>query len=289
MKKNRYIPYGYTCRNGKTTVDRAEAKIIRHIYERYINGSSLGEIAAELTKQKIPYTEKTSEWNKARISRIIACAKYIGTPEYDPIIDETVYTAAINCKSARQCNASSQSESINAIHNRVRCGKCGSPMVRKVISKNRIRERWDCSNAECGCQVRIPDGMLLEKITILLNRLIENRELIIPKADETGPDPLPICQLKNELEQALSRQDPDEQMILSRIREIAAQRYKASDASVMLNARALRKRIVSMKPQSDFRPEYFRELIEYLTLESGGIVTLHTKAATAITERSRDE
>lgn len=290
MKKTRYLLYGYTCRNGKTTVERTEAETIRHIFDRYINGASLGELAEELTQKNIPYTEKTTVWNKARISRIIENAKYIGTPEYDPIIDGELYTLAINCKSACQCNLTApQSEDISTIRNKVKCGKCGSQMVRNIISKNKVKEQWRCHNPECGCIVRISDGMLLEKITVLLNRMIENQELLNPNADTKPVDTLTIYKLKNELEQELTRQDPNEEVILSKIREIASEHYRISNASAILNAKTIQRKISTMKVQAAFHSEYFKKLIEYLTLGDHGEVTLHTKVNTIITERSQNE
>ena len=71
MKKIRYIPYGYTIRDGTTVVHPEEADVIRMIFEHYIRGASLKEIAEELTLRRIPYTEKTATWDKARIARII--------------------------------------------------------------------------------------------------------------------------------------------------------------------------------------------------------------------------
>ena len=32
MKKTRFIPYGYTVRNGKTVIEHAEADIIKEIF-----------------------------------------------------------------------------------------------------------------------------------------------------------------------------------------------------------------------------------------------------------------
>ena len=91
MKKIRYVPYGYTIRDGHTVIEHSEADIIRQIFEVYINGASLKEIADDLTRRKIPYTEKTDVWDKARIARIIDNARYIGADSYDPIIDENTY------------------------------------------------------------------------------------------------------------------------------------------------------------------------------------------------------
>ena len=98
MKKTRYVPYGYTVRDGKTVVDHEEAKIIRNIFDSYINGDSLKVIADLLTQNEIPYTEKSTVWDKARIARIIENPKYMGTEEYAPIIDEEVYENALACK-----------------------------------------------------------------------------------------------------------------------------------------------------------------------------------------------
>ena len=45
MKKIRYIPYGYTMRNGRTVIAQDEATVIREIFSAYINGASLQSIA----------------------------------------------------------------------------------------------------------------------------------------------------------------------------------------------------------------------------------------------------
>ena len=78
MKKTRFIPYGYTIRDGRTVVEHSEADIIRYIFDEYIKGASLKDLAEDLTLRKIPYTEKSDVWDKARIARIIDNAKYIG-------------------------------------------------------------------------------------------------------------------------------------------------------------------------------------------------------------------
>ncbi len=100
MKKIRYIPYGYTMRNGRTVIAQDEAAVIREIFSAYINGASLQSIAELLTERKIPYSERTDVWDKARIARIIGNAKYIGDGEYDPIIEEEQYEEAAAVKNS---------------------------------------------------------------------------------------------------------------------------------------------------------------------------------------------
>ena len=49
MKKIRYLPFGYTIRNGHTVIEQQEADIVRNIFKAYIQGASLKEIAEDLT------------------------------------------------------------------------------------------------------------------------------------------------------------------------------------------------------------------------------------------------
>ena len=140
MKKIRYIPYGYTMRNGRTVISNEEAEVIREIFKSYLGGASLKTIAEELTDHQIPYTQKTATWDKARIARIINNAKYVGTEEYDPIIDEDMYEAAVRLKAARQRNTcAKENDAIALLRDLVRCDCCGHPMKRRVSSKHRIR------------------------------------------------------------------------------------------------------------------------------------------------------
>lgn len=164
MKKIRYLPFGYTIRNGHTVIEQQEADIVRNIFKAYIQGASLKEIAEDLTAKKIPYTERTCVWDKARISRILENAKYTGDEEFETIIDENIYEEAVAVKSARRWNqAAQESEGIRQIRDYVRCGQCGAPMLRHINSKRAIRESWTCSNADCGIRVRISDGELLQR------------------------------------------------------------------------------------------------------------------------------
>lgn len=287
MKKTRYVPYGYTVRDGKTVVEHEEARVIRNIFDSYINGDSLKSIADSLTKNGIPYTEKSTVWDKARIARIIENAKYMGTEEYAPIIDEDIYENAIACKKARNTNTNAyNSDAIRAIRDHIKCGCCGYPMVRRIASRNRIKESWMCSNAECGMRVRMKDSMLLEKLTILLNRIIENNNLLAAKSITDTVKNSPSAQmLLNTIENKLRMPDHSEDEVLDKIRELVKERYNNSDAIKMNELRIAKNRASMMTPQEEFNVTYFKELIKYITIDEMGIVTLHTKTDAEIAER----
>ena len=285
MKKTRFIPYGYTIREGRTVIEHSEAEIIREIFDAYIKGASLKDIAESLTQRKIPYTEKTDVWDKARIARIIENAKYIGDGEYDPIIDEDTYEGAVSMKAARQRNVvQKECEGIALIRNRVKCADCGSPMVRRISSKRNIKESWTCQNPECGKRLRISDGDLLQKLTILMNRIIVNSELLIPKPKTKAVDSPAVSNLQRQVDNELSREHPSEEYIVEKISDIASQLYKETQAKQIIVAQIARKRAMMMNPQENFNCDYFSDLIDYITLSGSGEVKLHTKVGTEITE-----
>jgi len=285
MKKTRFIPYGYTIRDGRTVIVKTEAEVIREIFKEYIKGASLKEIAEMLTIRKVPYTEKTNVWDKARIARIIDNVKYTGFDEYDPIIDADTYEEAVSAKTARQKGVvERECEGISILRNRVKCAKCGHPMVRRICSKNKIKESWTCTNDECGCRARISDTDLLLKLTLMMNRIIANAELMLPKPRVKIQDSPIVEKYNQDILHELNREHPSEEYIVTRVGDIASQLYKETQAKKSIVAQIARKRASLMKPQEQFNCEYFSDLISYITLDDSGRVTLHTKTEAEIDE-----
>lgn len=265
-------------RNGRTVIAQDEAMVIREIFSAYINGASLQSIAELLTERKIPYSERTDVWDKARIARIIGNAKYLGDGEYDPIIEEEQYEEAAAVRTARQRNTFEKNlEGIDLLRNRVRCAECGAPMRRRVSNRHRIRESWECTNADCGQRIRISDTHLLEKVTILMNRIIANSHLLIPRPKKRRELSAEAQQINREIDAELERDNPSDALVIAKTIEMAEQLYAESDTHLQIAASIARKRVRMMTPQEEFSPAYFSDIVAYLTLGSGGQVILHTK------------
>ena len=285
MKKIRYLPFGYTIRNGQTVIDQQEAETVRGIFTAYIHGASLKEIAEDLTAKNIPYTERSCVWDKARISRILENAKYTGDAEFDAIIEDAVYEEAVAAKSARRWNrAVTECEGIRQLRDHIRCGQCGAPMLRHINSNRAIRESWTCSNADCGIRVRISDGELLQKITLLMNRVIANADLILPHPKVKHRDSAVVLDLQQKISDEMEQERPSEDRIATLLCEIAGQLYKETNAKTQIAAQIARKRASLMKLQDAFNAAYFSELIDAVSLSAGGSVILHTKTQTEIYE-----
>ena len=160
-------------------------------------------------------------------------------------------------------------------------------MIRRIAARNRIKESWMCSNPECGMRIRMGDATLLEKLTILINRIIENNNLLISKEIADAKINTPATQsLITSIENKLRMPDHSEDEVLDKIRELARERYAYSNASKMNELRLAKNRASMMTPQEEFNVTYFEDLIKYITINELGFVTLHTKTDAEITERT---
>lgn len=202
---------------------------------------------------------------------------------------EHTFEEAAAAKEARQRNQIvSECEGIALMQDRIRCGQCGAPMARHICSKRKVKESWTCSNDICGCRVRIGDTDLLVKVTLILNRIIENADLMAPKPKMRFKESLAVQRLQNEIDNEFTEEQPSEKLIVSRICEIASQLYKETNAREQIAARIAQKRVMLMNPQTEFNSAYFTDLVESVILEAPTRVSLLTKTAVQISEGEPD-
>ena len=72
-------PFGYSYKSKTLVPNPNEVPIIEFIFNSYLSGKSLSEIAKELTQNEKPITsEKHSEWNRTSIQYILTNEKYVG-------------------------------------------------------------------------------------------------------------------------------------------------------------------------------------------------------------------
>ena len=71
-------PFGYRLVGGGLEIVEAEAEIIRLIFQRYLNGRSMEDIAKEITRYGIPTRDKTPYWQTTSIHYILHNEKYAG-------------------------------------------------------------------------------------------------------------------------------------------------------------------------------------------------------------------
>lgn len=74
--RNRNIPFGYQYRNGVLAVHPQESQTVRAVFAAYLSGEPLSKIAANLTAKLVEYLPGHSQWDKARVKRLLDNVKY---------------------------------------------------------------------------------------------------------------------------------------------------------------------------------------------------------------------
>ena len=206
------VPYGYK-RNPKTgslVIDKKAAKIIRRIFEMYINGCGANRIAHIMNDEKIPSPTGIS-WNNITILKMIRQEKYIGDtlwqktysefmgpyfqinrgqqPKYyikgshDAIIDRETFELAQKVMKERTKKAKQKTESPFKL--KVICGKCGHYYG---YAERRNTSCWICNNrygiTEPCDNPNIYDNDLKKAFTALCEKLHAHGKPIFARALE---------------------------------------------------------------------------------------------------------
>lgn len=71
--------YGYNIgADGELVINPDEAAVVRWIFDRYLNGDSLGKIATGLEEQGIPSPTGKPKWNREALNKLLSNEKYTG-------------------------------------------------------------------------------------------------------------------------------------------------------------------------------------------------------------------
>ena len=223
---------GYHLENGNLTVNEEEAQLVRHIFNKYLDGKGLRIISKELQAEGYKTKNGNSEWTNKAIRTILQNEKYVGdllqkktittdflthTKKYnngeeemvyirdhhEPIIDRKTFDfvqSEFKRKSEIYKHDKSKHSNRYAFSGKTKCGYCGRRYVahfqkRKNGSK---RKMWYCYN-------NVKNGTLHEV----------NGEMIGCNNKSIGNDVLESAVLQTLNEIALNKQE-----IISKITKI---------------------------------------------------------------------
>ena len=225
MAKNRVIPFGYCMKNGEITVDFTESKAVVRIFEEYLNGISLLQIAKLMESEKVRYSECSDKWNKNMVKRIIENEKYLGTDKYPKIISKTFFDQANEKRVSKATSVCVISDELQEIRNRTYCSECGHRLSR--IGGNSRSAKWDCRNPDCyRLEYQLTDQMIIGEVLTVLNTAIANPSLIkssskiskyFPNAD--------VIRKQNEINQMLDSAQVDFDRIKFEIFRLTEMKY----------------------------------------------------------------
>jgi len=88
-------PYGYTYANGRLATVEEEARVVREVFESYLEGQTLQTIADHLNGRGVP-SKKGGKWRKQTISRMLKNPLYCGHVRWDGVIRSAEHDAIVS-------------------------------------------------------------------------------------------------------------------------------------------------------------------------------------------------
>ena len=225
MAKNRTIPFGYCMKNGEITTESKELYAVVTIFNEYLKGRSLSEIAKLMQTEKIRYNADSDKWNKNMVKRIIENDKYLGTEKYSQIIDEDIFRRANEKRIRKATTLNLISEDLQKIRKRTYCIECGHKLSR--IGGNSKYEHWDCRNPDCyKLEYRLTDQMIIGAVLNVLNSAIANPSLLRSDGEISIYSPTAdIVRKQNEINHMTDSPQVDFDKVKAEIFKLAEMKY----------------------------------------------------------------
>lgn len=225
MPKNRTIPFGYGMKNGEITTNPKEVYAVVTIFDEYLNGKSLSEIANLMQYENIRYSEDSDYWNKNMVKRIIENEKYLGNDTYPQIIAENIFKQANEKRVRKATRLNLISDDLQELRNRTYCSECGHRFSR--IGGNSKYEHWDCRNPDCyRLEYRLTDQMIIGTVLNVLNSAIANPSLLESGGDISIYSPTAdIVRQQNEINRMTDSGHIDFDRVKAEIFRLAEMKY----------------------------------------------------------------
>lgn len=219
--KKRNILFGYQYQDGVITTHPQEVAVLQCIFSEYQSGMSLLDIANRLNAEEVEYQPGVIGWNKSRIMRLIENERYTGKDGFPAIIDEKTRQAMIEIKAGKNTqHGTDRNSTIFHINVPVICPNCGSEMHRRHNKRSKVcQQRWVCSNTDCHTVIHKSDDTLLDDITVLLNTVIVNPELVRIPAEPAYEPSMLVCKIENEIARTLDTLDYDKDILRQKMLE----------------------------------------------------------------------
>jgi hypothetical protein len=250
--------------DGKVAVNAAEADAVREIFRRYADGEGYQAIADAMSESGVCYHIGKPEWNKNMVKRVLENAKYIGENGYPAIVAATEFERVQALQASKTANYRELSGNERLIRSRLE--NLGNVRLREIGS---------------GLETRV---------TALLNKIIENPELLSAAPPDAPAPGVEMLRLQNELNRELTTPDFDSDRAVALVFALAAEKYAAlPDVTLYNEIAALRAEFKTRKPLTVFDAELFDRAVRAVTVGADGEIALNLKSGTAITENTMGE
>jgi len=281
----RHIPFGYKIIDGTVAIEPEKAELVRKMFNDFISGISLNQMAKALTEMKVPNANGKPSWNHGSIGKILSNWKYTGNDFYPAIIPEEVFNAANKLREEKNAqlgrNVNYFANGISSTYpfsGRLICGECGSVFKRYTEHHNKNKKcNWKCKryivdNRVC-CKSGVVDDKQLEVAFIqIINRVMENPEMIEKRpAVNAIAESAELRKIKSQISSGLGQNGLKPSDMAQLLFKRAAEQYLISQVDDFeYKTRKLKAALESFKPIKAFDEALFKSTIKSITVETTG-------------------
>ena len=241
-------PYGFRLdESGHLHLHGEEAKVVQRIYNGFLSGMSIQEIASELKNERIPKLQGSPVWSYMGVRYILTNERYIGdqvfqkrytsdtlpfkkklnrgeksqfymTNTHEPIIPRELFKAAQNLLAEKsQMYGHFAAQVKYPFTSVLQCGECGTNFCRRVTKNGSIY--WVCRRHlqdKDACKAEsVPEQEIEEAFLVLYEKLRTSCDEIL----------LPFSQQLSQLADRQALQRPESLQIQEKIAELLKQSH----------------------------------------------------------------
>lgn len=179
------LPYGFMLTSdGNVSIDQEKANTVRTIYQQYLSGMSLKDIADFLFAQGIPSPRGKAQWTQAVISALLSSQHYIGSiisfDEFFIVQGEKGKRSNLDEDTNRRKATRYNSQSV--LSGLLVCEECGRNYRR--ITRPSGEVVWRCANRVehgkrfCKHSPSIPEQQIKDTICTKLHLGVFNEQIV---------------------------------------------------------------------------------------------------------------
>ena len=210
--------YGYNIirenKRVRLTVNEEEAKVVRRIFQMYLDGMGIQRIANILTDENIPTKKNSLGWCRSQVAGMLKQEKYIGDAllqknytdghgkmignkgelmqfyvenDHEPIIDKERFNKVQAEMAYRATIIQTDTvKKFTEFSGKIECGHCGKHYGRKINSKIRNfgNAGWICRTANTRGMAACPSNTINEDLLKAITVDAYNEYLATPKEND---------------------------------------------------------------------------------------------------------
>ena len=277
-----HMPMGYRMIKGQIKFDPEKAAIVQSIFQKYLDGMSMHQIAREMMEAGVPNANHKSNWSHGTVGKILQNKRYLGDEFYPTLIEQELFDKVQDRRQcvSRELGRIMQPNSYgkrSILFGRLVCGTCGQPYRRYVEHYNQPGQKinWKCKRYIYGNRVSCRNRFLIdEEITAafieLIRRLTESRTLSgIKNPEKKKPYSREVAEIDRQIQDLENLPEYSTKELVGLIYERAKEQYKVAAINDWdYQTEKLREALRNRKPSEAFDEKLFQAIVKEIIVYS---------------------